>query len=278
VWAGLITNDTFQPLRALTAPRRLHSSGRSLVAQAAGRWSTVASLLRPPPIPTEAAHARALSLLERYGVVSRDAVASEGLPGGFAALSPVLRALEDAGKIRRGHFVEGLVGAQFAHAGAVDRLRAARDGDDVVVLAAVDPANPYGALIPWPASQSASGDRSRDGDGVGDGLTQPRRAAGARVVLVHGAPALYVERGGRRLRVFSDDAKVLRESVEALRRGLNDGRRRPLRVENVNGTPALKSEWMGRLRQAGFRMEPNALVLDPASAGAVLGTGAAPGK
>ena len=254
VWAGLVTNDTFQPLRALTTPRRLRTTARGLVAMAAGRWSTVASLLRPPPPPTEAAHARASSLLERYGVISREAVTAEGLPGGFAALSPVFRALEDAGKIRRGHFVDGRTGAQFAHAGAVDRLRAARDGDDVVVLAAVDPANPYGALIPWPAQK----------DGDGNSVSAPRRAAGARVVLVHGAAALYLERGGRRLRVFSDDAKVLRAAVEALRRGRGDGRR-PLRVDNVNGSPALRSDLVGGLRQAGFRLEPNALVLDPAA-------------
>ena len=262
VWAGLVTNDTFQPLRALTTPRRLKAGGRNLLAQAAGRWSTVASLLRPPPIPTQAAHARAVSLLERYGVVSREAVTAEGLPGGFAALSPVFRALEDAGKIRRGHFVEGLTGAQFAHAGAVDRLRAARDGDEVVVLAAVDPANPYGALIPWPASSPADDDQAE-----GAGAPPPRRAAGARVVLVHGVPALYVERGGRRLRVFTNDGKTLHQAVDALRRGPrgpSDGRRRALRVENVNGAPALKSGLDGPLRQAGFRMEPNALVLDPA--------------
>jgi len=250
VWLGLVTNDTFQPLRALSAPRRMRDSARGVVAQAAGRWSTVASLLRPQVVvATEALHARASSLLERYGVVSREAVATEGWPGGFAALSPVFRALEDAGKIRRGHFVEGLTGAQFAHAGAVDRLRGARDGEEgALVLAAVDPANPYGALIAWP------------GISDGDDGNQPRRAAGARVVLVQGAPILYLERGGHRLRVFSDDGKTLGQAVEALR---NSGRRRPLQIENVNGQPALKSKLAAALRQAGFRMEPNALVLDP---------------
>ena len=253
VWLGLVTNDTFQPLRALGAPRRLREGARGLVAQAGGRWSTVASLLRPPAVATEALHARASSLLERYGVVSRDAVATEGIPGGFAALSPVFRALEDAGKIRRGHFVEGLTGAQFAHAGAVDRLRASRDDEQgATVLATVDPANPYGALIPWP--------------GVEDGDQQPRRAVGARVVLVQGAPILYAERGGKRLRVFSDDAKTLSLAVAALRQAA--GRpRRALQVETVNGQPALKSPLAAALRQAGFRMEPNALVLDPAPLG-----------
>jgi ATP-dependent Lhr-like helicase len=266
VWAGLVTNDTFQPLRALTTPRRLQNSGRGLVAKAAGRWSTVSSLLRPPPLPTEAAHARAMSLLERYGIVSREAVAAEGLPGGFAALSPVFRALEDAGKIRRGHFVEGLTGAQFAHAGAVDRLRGARDADGVVVLAAVDPANPYGALIPWPTHRE---------DGGGAAASQPRRAAGARVVLVDGVAALYLERGGRRLRVFTDDTKALQQAVEALRRGIGIGRR-PLRVDNVNGSPALRSAHTDGLRQAGFRLEPNALVLDPSLAGHDADTADAP--
>ncbi len=251
VWAGLVTNDTFQPLRALTAPRRLRNTAHNLIAQAAGRWSAVAALLRPPAAPTELAHARALALLERYGVVSREAAGVEGLPGGFASLSPVFRALEDAGKIRRGHFVEGLSGAQFAHAGAVDRLRAARDGDDVVVLAALDPANPYGALIPWPA----------DGDSA-----PPRRAAEARVVLVRGAPVLYLERGGRRLRVFTADEKLLQAAVDALRGSIGAGRRRPLRVETVNGAPALKSALGAPLRRTGFRVEPNALVLDAGAA------------
>ena len=255
VWAGLVTNDTFQPLRGLTTPRRLRAGARNLAAQVAGRWSTVASLLRPAPTPTEVAHARALALLERYGVVSREAAGAEGLVGGFAALSPVYRALEDTGKVRRGHFVEGLTGAQFALAGAVDRLRAARDAEDVVVLAAVDPANPYGALVPWPTAPHA-----------GAGATPPRRAAGARVVLVQGTPVLHVERGGRRLRVFTDDAKMLGQAVAALRRGLGDRAVRPrgLRVESVNGEPALRSGLVRGLREAGFRPEPNALVLDPA--------------
>jgi ATP-dependent Lhr-like helicase len=303
VWSGLVTNDTFQPLRALGGPRRLRGAGRNLIAQAAGRWSTVSALLRPAPAPTELAHARALVLLERYGIVSRETAGAERLAGGFAALSPVLRALEDAGKIRRGHFVEGLTGAQFAHAGAVDRLRAARDpepGHEVLALAAVDPANPYGALLPWPgggAGKDGDGEPGgeRDRPGADDGAA-PRRAAGARVVLVKGEPVLYVERGGRRLRVFPStpatesadglaatatsgvgpggspaiDAEVLAAAVSALRDGAR-GRRRPLRVERINGVPALRSEMVQDLRRAGFRMEPNALVLDPIDAGAASG-------
>jgi ATP-dependent Lhr-like helicase len=255
VWAGLVTNDTFQPLRALG--RGSAGGARGLVARAAGRWSSVASLLRQPASETERAHARALVMLERYGVVSREAAAAEGLPGGFAALAPVLRALEQAGKIRRGHFVDGLTGAEFAHPGAVERLRAARAADaaggaDVVALAATDPANPYGALLPWPKAA----DTQDEGGGA-------RRAAGARVVLLDGVPALYVERGGHRLRVFTDDEPALASAVAALRAAAAGGRRRPLRVDHVNGTPALRSALVPGLRRAGFRLEPGALVLDP---------------
>jgi ATP-dependent Lhr-like helicase len=277
VWLGLVTNDTFQPLRAFVAPSRVRHTTHNLIAQAAGRWSAVAALLRPEAAPTEAAHARALMLLERYGIVSREAVIAEGLPGGFSSLSPVFRALEDAGKIRRGHFVEGLSGAQFAHAGAVDRLRAARDGDDVAVLAAVDPANPYGGLIPWPADSRRNPERVPDlprRAPLGEAQLRPRedsppprRVADARVVLVQGAPVLYLERGGRRLRVFTQDEKLLQVAVDSLRASLGVVRRRGLRVETVNGAPALKSELGAALRRTGFRLEPNALVLDGSAHG-----------
>src|SRR5204863_9876428 len=121
--------------------------------EAAGRWSLVGEV---PGTATERLHATTLALLDRHGVVTREAVASEGIEGGFSAVYPVLRALEEAGRIRRGYFVDGLGGAQFALAGALDRLRAARDGaepssnGDVYLLAAADPANAYGAALPWP--------------------------------------------------------------------------------------------------------------------------------
>jgi ATP-dependent Lhr-like helicase len=265
-FAGLVTNDTFQPLRARGAPRRLRGHGRNLVAQSAGRWSAVSTLLRPAPSDTERLHARAGVLLERYGVVSREAVAAEGWAGGFASLGPVLRALEEAGRIRRGAFVDGLTGATFAHAGAVDRLRAARDGasaragdEGAVALAALDPANPYGALVPWPDT---------NGDG---GAETPRRVAGARVVLVRGVPALYLEPGGRGLRLLgaAGDEGALDTAVRALGRAARP--RRPVRVERINGEPALKSAHAAALRRTGFRLEPGALVLDPPSAPAAVG-------
>src|SRR5207253_10434351 len=172
--AGLVTNDTLQPLRALAARRA------SATLRTAGRWSATRNLLLRQAPETERAHARAIMLLERHGVVSREAAAAEAIPGGFAAVSPVLRAMEEAGKVRRGYFVGGLAGAQFALPGAIDRLRAERpdapgfddesSGPDVVVMAALDPANPYGALLPWPD----------------DATSRPRRAAGAQVVLVGG--------------------------------------------------------------------------------------------
>ena len=261
VWAGLVTNDTFQPLRAIAAARRGASQRgpRLSAAQAAGRWSAVSALLQPPLPDTQRAHARALTLLERYGVVSREAASAEAVPGGFAPLSQVMRAMEEAGKIRRGFFVDGLTGAQFALPGAIDRLRAARDADTddaaVLALAAVDPANPYGVLVPWPTTVAA-------GDGIDADATPPRRAPGARVVLVRGALLFFVDRSGRGLRVFSDDAATIAEGIPGLRQVAERRRPRQLRVETVNGAPALRSPLLPALRAGGFRLEPGGIVLD----------------
>jgi ATP-dependent Lhr-like helicase len=313
VWAGLVTNDTFQPLRALASPppragapgRRAGHGERGWAGQAMGRWSTVGALVQgsgasptptpteslprgaagpTPPADTERVHARARMLLDRYGIVSREVAAAEGMRGGFSDLARVLRAMEDAGKVRRGFFVDGLGGAQFALPAAVERLRAARDleprpgsgPDRVCILAVVDPANPYGASLPWPAARSAApgaeGDRglpaidsSADASETGSGSA--RRSMGARVVLVRGVPVLFIERGGRQLRVFSDEGADIEAAVaglrrEPLRRGV---RARALRVERVNGGPALRSPLAEVLLRAGFRLEPGALVLDPAS-------------
>src|SRR5438132_10227585 len=150
---------------------------------AAGRWSLVSDLLHPQPSTTEHLHAMAGVLLQRYGVLTREAALGESISGGFAALYPVLRAMEEAGKIRRGYFIDGLGGLQFALPGAVDRLRGSRDEESkVVALAAADPANPYGTSIPWPEHES-----------------RMARAAGAHVVPDAGELRLYLERGGRLL-------------------------------------------------------------------------------
>ena len=175
VWAGWVTGDTFAPVRALLAgsgrrsspahrqrrrPPRLshysiaHAQTRAADPTVAGRWS---ALPAPQPDSTVRAHFRAELLLGRYGVLTKGSVATEGVPGGFATLYKVLTALEDAGRCQRGYFVESLGGAQFAVASTVDRLRSHQDSVDkdrpayqAVVLAAADPANPYGSALPWP--------------------------------------------------------------------------------------------------------------------------------
>ena len=175
-WAGEVTNDTPGALRAFLAARvaraerrgRLSAfrSRRQVPASAVGRWSRL-PLPRRAPTATERARALAGQLLARHGILTRDAVATEGVAGGFSAVYPVLRALEEQGRVRRGYFVAGLGGLQFAEPGALERLRARREPDPesalAVVLAAADPANPYGAALPWPRADTV----------------RPQRAAGA---------------------------------------------------------------------------------------------------
>ena len=264
VWAGRVTNDTFAPLRALRWKRRDRPAGRPRPGtlrlgppEAAGRWSlvseavaTAVALGGDPPSDTTRRHALANLLLDRQGVVTRDGVAAEGTSGGFGAVYPVLRELEDRGRVRRGYFVEGLGGAQFALPGVVDRLRAARGepsagadggGDmEIVVLAATDPANPYGAALPWPATA--------------DGATLAR-AAGAHVVLLDGRPILYLERGGRSLHTLPDAAPpgAFEAGLRALAALVGEGRLRSLEIARVDGLPPGDSTWRGRLEGAGWR-------------------------
>jgi ATP-dependent helicase Lhr and Lhr-like helicase len=256
VWAGEVTNDTFAPLRALRwkrpagsgagarrgRPGRLTALGPP---EAAGRWSLVEQM--DAVAPTERLHAQALALLERHGVLTREAVASEGLEGGFSGVYPVLRALEEAGRIRRGYFVDGLGAAQFALAGALDRLRAVRDGEDgnaapsVHVLAAADPANPYGAALGWP----------RRGD---DDRRPFQRAAGAYVVLVDGIAALYLERGGSTVQTLpaAEDPNVAEAALRGLTTLVTGGRLRELIIRKVDGVAVGESSWRDRLLEAGF--------------------------
>lgn len=256
VWAGQVTNDTFAPLRALSgglAPRR---RGPSVTG---GRWSRVADLLDPALGPTERALARAAVLLERYGVVSREAAVAEELPGGFGPIYQVLKGMEEAGRVRRGYFVEGLSGAQFAQAGVVDRLRAARPEErpvagytraDACALAALDPANPFGALLPWPA--------------VAAEAVKPRRVAGATVVLVDGAAVLYVGADGRQLTTFPesfrDDESLLTAALQVLAHLPATGRRRHLVVEKVDGVAVRESALCAALLGAGFASDYRGLV------------------
>jgi ATP-dependent Lhr-like helicase len=255
VWSGEVTNDTFGPLRALSLPRsrsrgtRVARPGRHLSMgppRAAGRWSLVADLVGEGRSPTERGHATALALLERHGVVTREAVLAEGAAGGFSAVYPILKAMEEAGRVRRGYFVAGLGAAQFAIPGAVDRLRAERDVPEarrVVLLAAADPAQPYGAALPWP----------RRGD---DDRASLQRVAGASVVLVDGAAALYLERGGRSLVTLpaADDPEIATAAVSALRGlVLPDGPLREVVLERVDHEPVAASRLAEALGAIGFK-------------------------
>jgi ATP-dependent Lhr-like helicase len=254
VWAGEITNDTFAPLRALggtRAPKR----GRGTVL-AGGRWSRVADL-RIVASDTERLLARARMLLERYGVVSREAVQAEGIPGGFGPLYRVFKQMEEGGQVRRGYFVEGLSGVQFALNGAVDRLRSARIeetpiegfGEDAVrILAAIDPANPYGALLPWPNT---------------GGGPPPKRINGAYLILVAGKPVLYLGSAGRQLTHFptsiSEEGGELPLALAAMHRIPQRGRKR-LAIQQIDGLQALESPLREALLRAGFEADYDALL------------------
>jgi ATP-dependent Lhr-like helicase len=253
VWAGEVTNDTFAPLRALSLPRsrskarprpgRLVSLGPP---RAAGRWSLVADLVGEARTATERSHALASTMLDRHGVVTREAVVAEGVTGGYASVYPVLRAMEEAGRARRGYFVAGLGAAQFALPGAVDRLRATRDAEtdaaQAVVLAAADPAQPYGAALPWPR-------------GAEDERLPLQRAAGAYVVLVDGRAVLYLERGGRSLLSLpdADDSSRAEAAVRGLAQLVEAGPMRELRLERVDRLPPAESSLANPLTAVGFR-------------------------
>ena len=244
VWAGEVTNDSAAPLRLL-GPRPRRTSGRRPLMRLAppraqGRWSLVAGLREPAVSPTERLHALSATLLGRHGVLTREAVLAEGVPGGFAAVYPVLRAMEEAGRARRGYFVDGLGASQFALAGAVDRLRGVRDEPPgVVVLSATDPANVYGATVPWP--QTAG---------------RPARAAGAYVVLEGGRLSLFLERGGRSLLTAGDPSPSALAALAPLAERL--GR---VEILTVDGEPVRGCALEPGLREAGFGASPRGLVL-----------------
>ncbi|MHA7154643.1 ATP-dependent helicase [Arthrobacter sp. TMN-50] len=296
VWAGRISNDTFTPVRSLlaggktahkqrAAPPRARSSRvgrlgrapgasltgsslrvsgkddgvrgyqRSTPPMAAGRWTVL------PPVEAETtvhAHATAELLLDRYGVVTRGSVGSEGTPGGFGLQYKVLARLEEMGRCRRGYFIERLGAAQFAVPATVDRLRSfgadaqqeRRPGEDPdvvrssIALAATDPANPYGAALAWPTS---------------DGGHRPGRKAGALVILQDGKLALYVERGGKTVLAFTGDSAALHAAAGALVAVIRRGAAEKMAIEKVNGEPVLDSEAGRALTAAGFYSTPRGL-------------------
>jgi ATP-dependent Lhr-like helicase len=256
VWSGEVTNDSWAPLRAerrYQPPRPDRRARRFSRARAhrptatQGRWSLAAELFAGGE-PDRRALAELL--LERHGIVTRDAVRAEGIPGGYGAVYGELRALETLGSCRRGYFVEGLGGAQFALGGAVERLRELRprEGDEPepLVLAAADPAQPYGAVLPWPKRAGA----------------RAARVAGAHVVLLGGEPALFVERGGRSLVPLREpDEEWLRPALAALVGFVKRGGAKRLAVERFGGEPVAETLVMPLLVEAGFLAGPRRAVL-----------------
>ena len=210
-----------------------------------GRWSRTERLFGGTP------DRRALAelLLERQGIVTRDGVRAEGIPGGYGAVYAELRALETLGLCRRGYFVEGLGGAQFALGGAVERLRELRDREQdggALVLAAADPAQPYGAALPWPRRAGA----------------RASRVAGAYLVSLGGEPVLYVERGGRSLVPLRDPEDAwLRPALAALVAHVRAGGVKRLAVERFDGEPVVETEALPLLVDAGFLAGPRRAVL-----------------
>jgi ATP-dependent Lhr-like helicase len=262
VWAGEVTNDSLAPLRAYitrastpaSVRRNTHTgrSGRPRPGRlsrigppmGAGRWSIVAPLRDPVPSITESTHALALQMLERYGVVTREAILSDEVVGGFAGLYGVLKVLEERGVVRRGYFVEGLGAAQFAAPGAVDRLRDLRtshvdslhdDPVSTIVLAATDPSQPYGASIPWPMTDA-----------------RPSRSAGTLVVLRDGEPLLWIDPRSHHVVTFPCTFECS-DWADALAGLVKDSRRRTLEIRKVNGTAIGKDhELVSHLERVGF--------------------------
>ena len=257
VWAGEVTNDAWTPLRAgrryatqqpRTRPRRFSRQRAAAITSTQGRWSLTARLFEGE------SERRALAelLLERQGIVTRDGVRGEGIPGGYGAVYGELRDLETLGVCRRGYFVEGLGGAQFALPGAVERLRELRqrEGDEPepLVLAAADPAQPYGAALPWPKRAGA----------------RAARVAGAHVVVLGGEPALFVERGGRSLVPLREpDEAWLRPALAALVEHVRSGGAKRLAVERFDARPVAETEVMPLLLEVGFLAGPRRAVLRP---------------
>ncbi len=276
VWAGEVTNDAFAPLRAprltLTAhraagPSRAHARGMrggprfggpslrggrlGTSAQVQGRWSLAEPIFGGRAVDDPRLRRRALAelLLERYGVLIREQVLAEGIAGGFSTLYGALTELETLGVCRRGYFVEGLGGAQFALPGAVERLRASRADPEnaATVLAAVDPAQPYGATLPWPRREGQT--------------RRPARVAGAYVVLVNSSPVLYLERGGRGIVTLSSESGPLRVALRALADAVRAGSVDAVALERVDSEPAIGSELEPMLVDLGFRQGPRRLTL-----------------
>ncbi len=264
VWKGLVTNDTFHALRAyvggdgprdtsrpsgrdrrrrhVAAARGLYRSRRTTPRAGEGRWSLTSARVGTPPSVTEWSAAVAQQLLQRYGVVTRESVAAEWIPGGFGPVYDVLKAMEDAGRIRRGYFASGVGAAQFALPAALERLRALRDEPEkpeVLTLAATDPANPYGAILKWPETPV--------------GARTPTRSVGAAVIVTNGACAAYLARGGRALTVYLPDDEPARSLVARAVAGAL-AEHGGLLLSEINGGPPGEHPLAPFLVEAGFAL------------------------
>ena len=253
VWKALVTNDTFHALRAFTraperrprkAAARSFRTRRVAPPSAEGRWSLVSQRIGTPVSVTEWSTAVAQQLLSRYGVLTREVAGGEGIYGGFSAVYDVLKALEDAGRIRRGYFVSGVGATQFALPAALELMRSLRDmpeEPEVVVLSATDPANPFGTMLKWPASAT-------DGRGA-------TRTAGAQVILVNGTLAAYVSRGARQLLAYlPEDEPQRSEIARPLARQLARlARAGGLLIPEINGITTRDHPLAPFLEEAGFR-------------------------
>ncbi len=265
VWKGIVTNDTFQALRAFTRrPDRRHRrppggrafrSRRLAPPSAEGRWTLVADRISGAVSPTEWSTSTARQLLSRYGVLTRHAAAAEGIFGGFSAVYDVLKAMEDAGRIRRGYFVSGVGATQFALPAALELLRAMKDPPDepeTVAMSATDPASPFGTMLAWPASAVAGGSAGRG----------PTRSVGSTVVLVNGALSAYISRGARQILVFLPEdepgrsmvGRALASRLGVIARG-EEGRD-GLLIGEINGSPASEHPFAPFLAEAGFHSSP----------------------
>ncbi len=263
VWDGVLTNDTLRPLRSLfrgqsarrqdeRRSRPMFRSRRSVALPGTeGRWSLLASN-NPAPTDTERLTAIAMQLVERHGILTREAAASESISGGFSAIYPVLKALEEAGRLRRGYFVAGLGAAQFAWPGADERLRSDRRLDDeeaeLVVLSAVDPANPFGAALAWPE--------------LNDSESRPQRVAGAKVVIWRGQLLGYLNRTRESLIVFTSVLPDSSAANEVLATALTDEAARGLGLELhlINGQPAASAGVSAFLLKSGFQVTSRGLL------------------
>jgi ATP-dependent Lhr-like helicase len=254
-WSGRVTNDAFSPLRAprlrAVAPqdrqgRRFGRRRSTTGAAVQGRWSLTAPLFAGAPASGPRLRAQAELMLERYGIVTRETVLAEGVPGGFSTLYAELGNLELLGTARRGYFVEGLGGAQFALPGAVERLRSLPEADgSYLVLAATDPANPYGASLPWPKLE---------------GGRRPGRTPGAHLLLRDGDPVVFLERGGRGIvRLKPIVGEELEGAMRALAAAVSSGQLAKLAVEKLDGEAVIGSGHEEALIGAGFSRGPRKL-------------------